>query len=678
MVFKRLYQGGIAVEDLYRVKLCILVTVFTTLVFGFALSGPAVAEDHYWVPKDPPKSHYRIEVRIDVENFFIEGKQKVVFQNDSVKPIGTIAFDWVISDKSSIDVSVAGKTITSLNEASNAPTTSPLFYKLPEPVGPGTKVELKVGFKAKDLFSDRFERFYISSWHPRLWWDGLAIHDSFQVKLEVPREFTPATSGVLNEETGFYESDRAKSFGIYLGRNLKTEQREVDGILITSLYSEKGTKTAKFCLETAEDIVRFYKEWLGFYPFKFLNIVAGESKWRGGFSFATGIVAINGQEDFEGWKLEWWKWIVAHEIGHEYWGQYVMEGNNPPWLWIGMGMHADAKWCLDRHGINRHEPQLLDFLYYIYQYSDLTIDVPPARLEQLRYSFGGPIAHGKALFVVSALECVLGEDVFDKVYKKCLHDFVGKRFGYRDLWRVSEEVSGRNLNWFFEQWVRSNKILCYQIDSQDCVRTGDKFISTIKVKCGGTLKMPVPVKAIFEDGSEQVKLTSRELDVTTLVFESSAKLKEAILNPGNRLAMVDRPLTPLPEEASEILALGWPKDFEKVKTVYELIKDKEVNSDYLWFKLGRKMFDNKLYSEAFNCFKNVTGFDLQGEYKFEALVWMAVAKDIMGERDSALALYQESLNYEPKYVSTYKSYGITTNHEWVKERLKTPYELEKE
>jgi len=59
------------------------------------------------------------------------------------------------------------------------------------------------------------------------------------------------------------------------------------------------------------------------------------------------------------------------------------------------------------------------------------------------------------------------------------------------------------------------------------------------------------------DGSEQTKQTDRNLETSTLAFKSKTKLKEAVLNPEHKLAMLDKPLSEISEEAAEMLSLGW-------------------------------------------------------------------------------------------------------------------------
>jgi hypothetical protein len=207
----------------------------------------------------------------------------------------------------------------------------------------------------------------------------------------------------LNENTGRYEIDGAKSFGIHLAKDQKSETREVDGIQVTALFTEKGLKAALVCLDTAVDAIKYYKDWLGFYPHKFLYIIPGGSGRWGGYPFATGIVVIHGEETFkEGESLMHWQRITAHEIGHEYWGEWVLDPERPAWVWIGMGIFADTEYILARDvDPERRQSWMSNYVNGMAMYNDTTVDIPPARLSKIRYDHNNTVIHSKGFSIVS-------------------------------------------------------------------------------------------------------------------------------------------------------------------------------------------------------------------------------------------------------------------------------------
>ncbi|NIM14690.1 MAG: hypothetical protein GTO45_21915 [Candidatus Aminicenantes bacterium] len=633
------------------------------------------AGQKFRVPAEPPKAHYKIEARIDISNHMVEGQEKILFINSSSRPISLLAFDWAIKDSRSIEIDINGNPLALAVPEKKPTISSPLLYMLPEPINPGSTVELNVKFKAVDLIGHNDKEIKLIRWYPRLWWEGLPTHDTYEVKLDIPPGYALAASGRLNKKTGYYENKGVRTFGIYLGKDLKTEKKDVEGILITALFTEKGWECANLCLETAADVVKFYKNWLDFYPFNFLYIIPGASRPMGGYPFASGIVVIHGQEQFKKKPLLHWKWITAHEIGHQYWGEYVLEDDVPGWLWIGMGIYADREYVMSRNlGLTKHTGLMNRYIKGVRKRFDTTVDIPEAQLKRLQYDHNNVVVHGKGYSIISALECVLGKETFERIYKKCLKDYGGKRLGYKTFWRVCEEESGQNLKWFFNQWVRSNKYLSYQVISQESIKKNKKYISRVKVECVGSLRMPIPVKAVFEDGSSQIKFTNRLFKVNHLEFESKARLKEVILDPDKKLAVLKTPLLLTVEELPDNISdLPWTDAGEDALKLFERAKDLKLEKTYPWFKLGLTLFDGGYYKESFYAFQKVSVLNPSKFYHFTALVWMGHLNDLLGTREEALKYYQEALTYDTGDTMRHDQYRLQINRKWVEERLKTPF-----
>jgi len=644
--------------------------IFWCIVFRTFLCG----QDAYWTPAEPPKSHYVIDARVDLSpKGAIEGTETIILKNTGPRPMGVLAVDWSIGPGSTISVAASGKTLMPLNPESTPVLSSPLFYPLPDPLAPGKRLKLEVAFRKAVEFSAEDTELGNTHWYPRLWWDGLPLHDSFSVKLDIPAGFAMAASGRLNTKTGRYENEGARTFGIYLGKGLKTESRESEGVLITTLATEKGAMAAAACLDAAVGVINFCKEWLGFYPFPFLNIIpGGKGRW-GGYPFATGIVAIHGQETFkEGEPHVWWQHITSHEIGHEYYGEWVLDPDDPAWLWIGMGIFIDTEYMIARNlDPKRRVSWMGNYLDGLRRYYDLTVDIPPALVEKIHYDHNNTVIHSKGPSIIFALDSVLGRPEFEKIFKNCLREYGGKRLGWKDFQRFCARETGQDLSWFFDQWVRSNVYLSTKIDSQTSNKVGNEYLTEIKVSKLGTMRMPIPVKAVFEDGTEAVQSTDRFLDTNVLTFRSKAKLKEAVLDPERKLAMLDNPLTPISPEAAEALALGW--EGKDSPAVYKTIKDESIRNSNIWYWLGLQLFELGRHPESFDCFERVSGLHREGLEKFAALVWMGHLMDLQKQRDKAIEYYKKAIEYDTGETMTHSQYGMQINRQLVEERLRTPF-----
>lgn len=645
------------------------------LLLAVLSASQANAEQRFWGPADPPKAHYKINASLDISTNVVKGSETVTFKNSSREPLSILAVDWTIKDTSSIEIELDGRPLSLINVEKKPPISPPLLYALTKPIKPGASIRLTVKFNFGVMLGPNLREIKLIKWFPRLWWDGLPTHDSFEAKLDVPSGYALAASGLLNRKTGYYENSGVKTFGIYLGKDMKTEERNVDGVLITSLFTEKGSECARFCLDTATDVVKFYKNWLGFYPFKFLYIIPGASSPMGGYPFASGIVVIHGQERFEDKPLLHWQWIMAHEIGHEYWGEYVMDDDAPPWLWIGMGIYADREYTQSRNlGRGEHERLMNTYIGGVRKNYDTTIDIPRSLLRKINFSFNNVVIHGKGFSVISALESVLGKETFERIYQKCLKEYGRKRLGYKEFWRMCEEETGQSLRWFFDQWVRTNKYLYYEVVFQESIKEKDGYVSHVKVESLGSLKMPVHVKAVFEDGSTQTKFTNRLFNVNNLRFESKSKLKEAILDPDKKLAMVNTPYSSTPEGLSELISqLPWSGAGEDALRAFEKANSIKFDQSSSWFKLGLTLFDGGYYKQSFDAFQRTKELKPSQMTHFSALVWMGHLKDLEGKREEAIKYYKEALKYDTGRTQRHDQWGMKINRQWVEDRLKTPF-----
>jgi hypothetical protein len=649
------------------------------LALGLWFSVPTSAGQDFRQPSDPPQAHYTIEVTLDPANGVLRGSETISLKNGSPQPLEIVALEWLPRGAArALEVKQDDVTLPVFDRG-NGPQDSPLVYRLAKPLKAGAEVLLHVTFTDNFPKGSASDLSLVGSWHPRLWREGLLVRDAYKVKLGAPPGYALAASGRLDAASGYYENENVTtSFGIYLAKGLSTAEKKSGDVLITALFDKDGEACARFCLDKAAGIIAFYRDLFGFFPRRFLYILPGAPRPMGGYPFASGIVVIHGEQVFASMPPLHWEWITAHEIGHQYWGEYVMSDDYPysyidSWLMIGLGICTDHAYIRHKRlSEEKHQAFLDRYLQGIEKRLDTTEDATESLLKRQNYDRNNILIHGKGFSILSALECVLGRNVFVRILQQSLKDYGAKRLGYRQFWKLAESVNGESLGWFFEPWVRSSKYLCYQIVSRDS--TGERIRYTSKVVVEASLDsmlMPVPVKAVFEDGTSQVVSTDRLLRTSTLRFESRSKLKEVILDPEGQLAILKSPPPTLPEDLPDLIGrLPWHGADKDAWRVFELARNSQLKDADLWFSLGIKLVDPGYYAEAFESMKRVLGSNPSKEWHFIALTWL--------DREKALSSYREALKFDTGGTAMrHDQWGISINRAWVKERLKTPFKLEK-
>jgi tetratricopeptide (TPR) repeat protein len=659
------------------------------LLFAPVCKSPSVTDAGgagSWPAADPPSADYVFDVGIgiDGDEASLAAAGSISLTNTSKRPLSVLALEWTLRPAGEFSVSAGGRPLEVLNAAKNMPRTTPLLLALPAPIPPGGRVKVDVRFTAHAAVNDGQVHFGL--WYPRLWREGRPVRDTFRVRLGAPPGFAAAVSGRLDPASGAYVNDCVTThFGIFLSRSMKVERREAGGVEISALFTEKGRDCALFCLAAAAEIVPFYKKWLGSYPHRSLVILPGGDRPMGGYPYASGLVVVHGQETFDPAKGEkdnaWWAWITAHEIGHQYWGESAMSGDvagdyTEAWLMIGLGICADKEYMLRTgRGWDRHRGFIDGYLEGVRSGHDTTLDAPPSLIKAQRYDRNNILIHGKGFAVLSALETVLGRGTFDRLYRRAVREFSGRRLGWREFQRLAEAESGQGLDWFFEDWVRSAKVLECRVVSKASTPAEGGFVSEVRVEYGtNSVRMPVPVRAVFEDGTVTNALTDRLVRTNVLRFSGRSPLREIVLDPDRRLGLVEEILPRSVAEIEEAVeALDWTGTGAAALEFFKDPATAAVRTPHVWFKLGLLLFDGGTYPESLTAFRKCRELSTAKGDLFGALVWIGIIDDLLGQRAEAVASYAEALKNDPGGKLQHDQYGLRIDKAWVEARLKSPF-----
>jgi aminopeptidase N len=334
-----------------------------------------------------------------------------------------------------------------------------------------------------------------------------------------------------------------RSFGLFLGRGFQSLEAQAGDVKVSCIFAPDSRDCARLLLDTAVDVINFYKERFGFYPTQDLVIVPGIDRPAGGYPVATNMVAIHGMARMQEMPTLHWQWITAHEIGHQYFGEYVLEKDSPGWLWIGLGLYADQQYTQARAlGPDEHQELLARYCDGMRNGYDTTVARSEEQMEQIDFDFNSVVIHGKGFAIISALDCILGKSVFSRIVDRCLHEYAGIRLGECEFRAVCEAESGQDLGWFFDQWIHSNRYLSYEITDTECTQTDIGYCTQVTVKKLGTMDFPIPVQVTFTDGSTQTIFTDRLLPESIVTFVSAASMQHAVIDPEGKLAMIVPPL----------------------------------------------------------------------------------------------------------------------------------------
>jgi aminopeptidase N len=162
-----------------------------------------------------------------------------------------------------------------------------------------------------------------------------------------------------------------------------------------------------------------------------------------------------------------WDYIIAHELFHQWFGDYVTAeswanltlneafANYSEYLWneykYGLD-EADLKLVTEMEGyFEESETKQVDLIRFDYSDSEDMFD-------SHSYNKGGVILH--------MLRKHLGDEAFFQGLNRYLTDHAFQSVEVHDLRQAFEQVSGEDLNWFFNQWFldKNHPELFFEVD----------------------------------------------------------------------------------------------------------------------------------------------------------------------------------------------------------------------
>lgn len=149
--------------------------------------------------------------------------------------------------------------------------------------------------------------------------------------------------------------------------------------------------------------------------------------------------------------------IVAHELAHQWWGDLVTCKHwSQIWLNESFATYSEYLWRESQQGSDEARFALhQDFLTYLRE--DLTSHRRPIVCHRYRFSdeLMDRHAYEKGACVLHMLRHELGDDAFFRSLARYLGKFAFGVAEANDFKTAIEEATGRNLHWFFDQWIYS-------------------------------------------------------------------------------------------------------------------------------------------------------------------------------------------------------------------------------
>ncbi|MBI3819380.1 MAG: HEAT repeat domain-containing protein [Planctomycetes bacterium] len=226
--------------------------------------------------------------------------------------------------------------------------------------------------------------------------------------------------------------------------------------------------------------------------------------------------------------------LVAHELVHQWWGDLLTcNGWRHLWLNEGFATYFTALWFEHEKGLDGYR------LYMDGQRSGFLaadpVDAPrPMVTSPWARRGDGANAHvyTKGSSVLHMLRFVVGDELFQKSLSAYAKKHALQLVETRDLERVVADVTGRGLEWFWQEWVYMQGAPALEISqSYDSEKKMSEIVVKQTQKISATtpiFKMPVDVLLGYADGRTDLRRVW--IDAAENKFNFSVPERPAFIN----------------------------------------------------------------------------------------------------------------------------------------------------
>ncbi len=460
--------------------------------------------------------------------------------------------------------------------------------KLPKPIPADGYVQFKIKFH--DQFPETLERtgykrdfLLAGQWFPKVgvWihggWNCHQFHGSteffadfgvYDVNITVPQNEVVGASGVRvgdtknsdGTETYAYHGDDIHDFAWTASPRYRlfedTYQGTMGPVALHIMMQPAHWDQRQRHDDILKNTLTRFEKWYGPYPYKTLTLVDPEpGSAAEGMEYPTFITG----------GTSWWipngiylpELVIEHEFGHQYWyGMVATNEFEDAWMDEGINSYTEVKVLDDVLGKDRSIFNIARIKFSEREQQRLTYaavaDLDPMTRKGWLFasynSYGG-VTYGKTATVLVTLESVIGEDTM----QKAMHEYFMKyRFTHpvpEDFLKTIEEVSGKDLRWYFNQAVYGTNVLDYEVMKVDSdpvdwwkkefkegKKPGDtEYESQVMIHRKGDFQMPVDVAVKFDNGDVVREHWDGQDRWIRYTYDKKAKVVSAEVDPDHKI-----------------------------------------------------------------------------------------------------------------------------------------------
>ncbi len=416
----------------------------------------------------------------------------------------------------------------------------------------------------------------------------------YDVNINVPANYTVGATG---ERVGDSTNSDGTTTYHYIAHDVHdfAWTASPDFLTLTRTFEYRGLPETKVILllqpehssqadryfAAVDTAIKYFGLWYGPYPYPVITVVdpprtahVGGMSAGGGCAFGAEYPTLitAGTDDYTLKDFLSPEVVTIHEFGHQYWyGMVANDEFEEPWLDEGLDSYSAGKVLEKAYGPNTsvfrigdvypvyllplasvlgipvaaivgkvriHEPYNRLPLYLRYARTDAISTYGYKAFDRGSYRV---IAYNKPELVLLTLEGLLGPDVMKKVMRTYFEEFKFRHPTAADFEKVCERVSGKDLGWFFNEFIAGTGTVDFAVKAIDYYKETDlgsgasTYVTKVTVIRKGEVRMPVDLRLALADGSVVDTVWDGQSRWQMFNFRTNAAPEFAVIDPSNKI-----------------------------------------------------------------------------------------------------------------------------------------------
>jgi len=346
-------------------------------------------------------------------------------------------------------------------------------------------------------------------------------------------------------------------------------------------YPEDESRTGVLLLTT--EMISFFSNIWGEYPF--INEKYGHARfsWGGAMEHQT-CTSLGSYSEL----------MICHELAHQWWGDMVTCANwSEIWLNEGFARYSEALWEEHKSGSDGYRDYMDKINRPEYWQSGPVYILDTTNVN----SIFNLLVYDKGAWILHMLRGVVGDTVFRDIFPAYREAHYMDVATTKDFKQICETTYGKDLDWFFDQWVYGSGQPDYKVRWGRQKTVTNNWQITLRIdqnqSTTNLFQMPIDIKVEFSDRDTLLTI-SDSLASQIFEFQFSEMPENVIVDPDSwilktiQYSMIDPDIGYLPDKF--LLTNPYPNPFN-ASTNFDIYLPYDTDSRIVVYDMNGRLVE---------------------------------------------------------------------------------------